>query len=282
MRILVSILSVAFLILSNPIHTQGVLNKLFPNRVRKKNTIKKNNFPVPGKIIKNMDEQELVLVIEYAKNKQDKELAFKAYFHLFSVCQDHMQLKKYKLDLADYCYGLSEYEKAALKYEEFCILYPGCQEAEYAEYKLILCTFYTSLEAHRDQADTNRTINFITHFLQKAKDATFISEAESIYKTCRKRLMEHEVLVFELYLKQQKFTAAKKRLEYMQENFKDIEHIEKYIEYLKNVYDLNENSKTRPFYFRIKLDDALVTEKEMSKKKIKKADLAKTVSFFVA
>lgn len=288
MRILLSIISVAILALSNYTRSEcetgnkGLLNKMFPAKVRKKSAVKKNSYPVPGKSINKMNEDELVLVLEYAKTKQDKDLAFKVYYHLLSVCQDHTKLKTYKLDLADYCYGLQDYEKAALKYEEFCLLYPGCNEAEYAEYKLILCTFYMSLEAHRDQTDTNRTISFINHFLNKAKDQKYIDEATSIFKTCRKRLLQHEVIVFEIYLKQQKFTGAQKRLEYIEKNFNDIENIEKYFQHLQKIYTLIKDPVTRPFYFTIKLEDALLDQKALAKKKITQEDVAKTVSFFVA
>lgn len=284
MRILLSILSVAILVLPNSIQTEhkGVLNKIFPTKERKNSAAKKNSFPVPGVSIKDMNEEQLLLVLEYAKNKKDKELVLKVFYHLLSVCPDHTKLKSYKLDLADYCYSLQDYENASIKYEEFCLLYPGCNEAEYAEYKLILCTFYTSLEAHRDQTDTNRTINFIAHFLNKAKNEKFISEVQSIFKICRKRLLQHEVIVFEMNLKQKKLTGAQKRLEYIEQNFKDIEHIEKYIEHLQKFYELCKEPKTRPFYFKIKLEDALIDEKEAAKKKVKKVDLAKTVSFFVA
>lgn len=284
MKTLLSILSVAILVVPNSIQTEnkGILNKLFPAKERKNAVIKKNSFPVPGVSIKDMNEEQLLLVLEYGKNRQDRELVFKVYYHLLSVCPDHSKLKTYKLDLADYCYGLQEYEKAAIKYEEFGLLYPGCNEAEYSEYKLILCTFYTSLEAHRDQTDTNRTINFIAHFLNRAKDEKYISEVQSIFKICRKRLLQHEVIVFEMNLKQKKFAGAQKRLEYIEQHFKDIEHIEKYIEHLQKIYELCKEPKTRPFYFKIKLEDALVDEKEAAKKKVKKIDLAKTVSFFVA
>jgi outer membrane assembly lipoprotein YfiO len=284
MRILLSIISVAILVLPNSIQTEykGVLNKLFPAKERKNAKIKKNSFPVPGVSIKDMNEEQLLLVLEYGKTRKDRDLVFKVYYHLLSVCQDHSKLKTYKLDLADYCYGLEEYEKASMKYEEFCLLYPGCNEAEYAEYKLILCTFYTSLAPHRDQTDTNRTINFIAHFLNKAKNEAFITEVQSIFKICRKRLFQHEVVVFEMNLKQKKFTGAQKRLEYLEQNFKDIEHLEKYMEYLQKVYNVCQNSKTRPFYFKIKLEDALIDEKEAAKRKVKEIDVAKTVSFFVA
>jgi outer membrane assembly lipoprotein YfiO len=241
----------------------------------------KKGYPVKDKSIKEMNEDELKLVIEYAKEKKDSELVFNGFLYIMSVCQDHVRMKSYKLDLADYTYSIQSYEKAAKVYEEFCLLYPGSQESEYAQYKLILCTFYISLEADRDQADTVKTINLIIQFLQKARDQKFIDEVQSIFKTCRKRLFVHEVVVLETYLKQQKFTAAKKSLEFMAEQFKDIENVEKYLGYLENAYEHVKNPKTRPFYFTLDIEDA-VKESKSEKKKISKKDAQKAVSFFVA
>lgn len=272
MQILLKILCLSILFGSISLETK--FNHLVDRRAKK-------SYPVKDKSIKEMNEDELQLVIEYAKERNDSDLTFTAFFYLMSVCQDHARMKNYKLDLADYTYSLQYYEKAAKAYEEFCLLYPGSKESEYAQYKLILCTFFISLEADRDQHDTVKTINLIVHFMQKAKDQKFIDEVQSIFKTCRKRLFLHEVIVFETYLKQQKFSGAKKRLEYMQDKFKDIENIEKYLVYLEKVYDMVKNPKTRPFYFTLNIEDALKDSKS-EKKKISKKEAKKAVSFFVA
>jgi len=237
------------------------------------------SYPVPGKMLKNMDAQELDKVIVYAKETQDRDLAFKAFYHIINILQDHNQIKVYKLDLADYCFKLEDWAKAAARFEEFCLLYPGCDKSEYAQYKLILCTFYLSLGADRDQSDTIKTLNLITHFLKRAKDQKLISEMESIYKTCRKRLFEHEVLVVETSLQQQKFIGAQKRIEHIQANFVDIPEIEKYVSYLQEMTDLVKNPETRPFLVRINLQNALTPKVN---KTIKKSDVQKAVSFFVA
>lgn len=237
------------------------------------------SYPVPGKMLKNMNAQELDKIIVYAKETGDSDLAFKAFYHIINVLQDHNQIKTYKLDLADYCFGLEDWTKAASRYEEFCLLYPGCDQSEYAQYKLILCTFYLTLSADRDQSDTIKTLNLITHFLKRAKEPKFISEMESIYKTCRKRLFEHEVLVFETSLQQQKFTGAQKRIEHIESSFPDISDIEKYVAYLKEMLELVKNPETRPFIVKVNLKNALSPK---VKKIVQKSDVAKAVSFFVA
>jgi outer membrane assembly lipoprotein YfiO len=240
-------------------------------------------YPCPGKMVKDMNQEELEKVLEYAKTNNDSELAFKAFYHVINITQDHAKIKVYKLDLADFCFSLEDYAKAAMKYEEFCILYPGALEAEYAQYKLILCTFYISLVADRDQSDTLKTINLISLFLKKAKEPKFINEMESIYKSCRERLFEHEVFVFETYLKQQKFTGAQKRIEFMQKNFQDVPNQEKYVVYLQDLFETIKNPKTRPFVFKINLKDALSPKKQDKKQnKATSSDIGKAVSYFVA
>ncbi len=263
-------------VLSASISLESKINHLVDRSAKK-------GYPASCKdiSIKKMDENQLSDLIDYAKEKKDSDLVYTAFYYIMSVCQDHARMKTYKLGLADYCYAQQSYEKAAKTYEEFCLLYPGSSESEYAQYKLILCTFYISLEPDRDQADTIKTINLIIHFMQKARDKKFIDEIQSILKTCRKRLFQHEVIVFETYVKQQKFTGAKKRLDFMEEQFKDVEHVEKYLSYLKNVYETAKNPKTRLFYFTLNIEDAL-KDSNAEKKKISKKDAQKAVSFFVA
>lgn len=240
----------------------------------------KAQYPSSGKLIKNMDEQELEQVVAYAKDHNDQENFFQAYNQLISHCQDHAKIKVYKLDVADYCFQLEDYIKAGIRYEEFCLLYPGSQESEYAQYKLILCMFYTSLEADKDQDSTTKTVNLSMIFLKHAKNEKFISEIQTIYNTCRHRLFEHEVCVFDTYLKVQKFTGAQKRLEYIKTSFSDVEHIDEYVVYLEKVYDTVKNPATRPFIFKINLNDAL--KKSQEKQPVAPKDLHKAVSFFVA
>lgn len=240
----------------------------------------KKSHPVPGKVLKKMDAQELDKVITYGKETGDVDLVFKAFYHIINILQDHNQIKHYKLDLADYCFSLEDWVKAASRYEEFCLLYPGSDKSEYAQYKLILCTFYVSLSPDRDQSDTIKTLNLITHFLKRAKDQKFISEAESIHTTCRKRLFEHETVVFETLLQQQKFIGAQKRIEYIESNFQDVADLASYVAYLKELLETVKNPETRPFVVRVRLKDAL--QPRPTKKSVKKSDVAKAVSFFVA
>ena len=237
-------------------------------------------YPVPDKLIKDMNENELSLVLEYAKNIDDTDLVFKCFFHLMAIAKQQVTLKKYKLDLADYCFTLQDYPKASICYEEFFILFPGSQEAEYSQYKSILCSFYLTLASDRDQTQSQKTISLIQLFLARAKNPKFIQETKDMYTTCRKKLFEHEIHVLEYYLSKQKFISAEQRLAYIEKNFSDIVNIDKYLTYCKNTLETVKNQATRPFMVKLNLSQALSNN---SAEPIEQPSvLDKLTSFFLA
>lgn len=247
-------------------------------KVAKKAETAKPSYPFPKLLLKNQNEEQLELSLAYGKEVNDKELVFKAFYHLISQSKSQEKIKIYKIDYADYTFGIEDYEKALMAYEEFCMLYPGSQESEYAQYKAILCNFFLSLSFDRDQTLTQRTVSSALLFLQKVKDEKFLKETENIYKSCRQRLFDHEVYVLETYLKLKKFSSARKRIEYIQENFKDIENLELYIAYCNKVYDIVHNPKSCPFMIQLNLNHALDPKKEI----VDPSKLRRAVPLFLA
>ncbi len=185
-------------------------------------------YPYRHLLVKNMNEEQLEKTLEYGKHEQiqDNDLVFKVFFHLISQSKSQEKIKVYKLDFADYLFTIKDYEKSLMAYEEFSMLYPGCAESEYVMYKGILCNFLLSLDFDRDQTLTQRTISVAMLFLQKVKDEKFKTETQNIYNACRQRLFDHEIYVLDTYLKLKKFSSARKRIEYIEKEFKDIENLE--------------------------------------------------------
>lgn len=242
-----------------------------------KSTAKPIN-PCPGKLLKNMEESELEAMLPYGKAIQDKDLVLKTFFHLISQSKSQEKIKFYKIDFADYSFGIEDYDKALLAYEEFGILYPGSSEAEYAQYKAILCTFLLSLGFDKDQTNTQRTISMCLLFLQKAKNEKFITETKNIHTSCRQRLFDHEVYVLETYLKLNKTKSASKRIEYIEKEFTDIAHLAENVAYLKEAVKIVENPKTRPFNIQLNLKNALIKKEDRTST----SKLRRTTSFFLA
>lgn len=239
----------------------------------------KPSYPVPGKLVKNMDESELQQVLAYAKEIKDTELTFKVFFYLISQSKSQEALQNYKLDYADFTFGLEDYEKSVLAYEEFIMLYPGSKQAEYANYKAILGNFLLSLSFDRDQTMTQRTLSSCLLFLQKAKDEKFINETKNIFKSCRQRLFEHEVYVLETYLKQCKLSGAQTRIDYIAKEFADFEHIQEYIAYFNKMLSTVKDPKTRPFLINLNLKHALIQKEEQQPSA---STFKRLTSFFLA
>src|ERR1700733_4884697 len=87
MQILLNI--VCLISLLGSISLESKFNYLIDRRAKK-------GYPVKDKSIKQMNEDELNLVLEYAKDRKDSDLAFSSFFYLMSVCQDHARMKVYK------------------------------------------------------------------------------------------------------------------------------------------------------------------------------------------
>ena len=237
-------------------------------------------YPYPKILVKNMTEEQLEKTLEYAQHPQiqDKDLVFKVYFHLISQSKSQENIKVYKLNFADYLFGIQDYERALMAYEEFSMLYPGCAESEYVQYKGILCNFLLSLDFDRDQTLTQRTVSAALLFLQKVKDEKFKTETQNIYNSCRQRLFDHEIYVLDTYLKLKKFSSARKRIEYIEKEFKDIANLELYLSYCNEMVKIVENPKTRPFIIKLNLDHAVKDKKDLVKPERK----AHGVKFFLA
>ena len=238
----------------------------------------KPSYPFPHIFLKDQTEEQLEQTLAYGKLVDDKELIFKTFFHLISQSKSQEKIKHYKIDYADYTFGIQDYEKSLMAYEEFGMLYPGSQEAEYAQYKGILCNFLLSLSFDRDQTLTQRTVSACLLFLPKIQNEKFVKELENIYKSCRQRLFDHEVYVLETYLKLKKFSSARKRIEYIEKEFKDIAHLAEYVTYCNEVCKIVENPKTRPFIIQLNLKNALADKADQ----IQLVKPVHTASFFLA
>ena len=242
-----------------------------------KNTPERPSNPHPSQFIKDMNEQELNNMLTYAKQTDQTDFVFKIFHFLMTVTQSQDALRNYKLDLADYCYQLKDFEKASVCYEEFFHLYPGSNEAEYTQYKAILCWFYRSLAPDKDQSFTDKTLILVEDFLNKAKNKAYIQETNDIKQKCRQKLFEHEACVFETYIKHKKFKGAQKRLEYIKEHFQDIKDLDRYTAYLEKMHSIASDPH-RPFFIHFNLQDALSDKKESTNPEKKK----KTALFFLS
>lgn len=168
-----------------------------------------------GKVFKTLSESELRTVADICITLGWYDDALNFLKKLEKKTKNTTVVKNVKLEVADITFQEGNLKGAAKLYDEYINLYPGDKEkAAYAKYKGILSNFYSMLQQDRDQTTTHKTIALADAFLE-GHTTTFKKYAydvESIKYHCLTRLYEHDVVVFDFYLKKQSFKAAEKRL----------------------------------------------------------------------
>lgn len=189
-----------------------------PQKKEKKS--KKVRCPYANSPLKKLKVEQLQEIYVYTQqHPMDPAFTIDLLERLLALSDDHVAVKKYKLELADLHYKVHHLEKAAACYEDFAVMYPGSAEHEYVLYKAVVCMFELSLDADRDQTNTKKTILLVKEFLKHAQQENLRLQGQSILQSCYDRLFDHEVYVFNFYTKKKNFTAAGMRLDFMMKNF---------------------------------------------------------------
>lgn len=197
---------------------------------------------------------------------------------LAKTAQQNAQLNRYLLELADFYFESKQLEKAIEYYQSYCALYPGSRESEYAGYKSILASFYTTLQPNRDITATEKTITLATTFLTQVVRKDYKNEVEQIIRDCNQKLFQHEVYVFEHYLQQQKYKPAQMRLDYIERHFLDsIKDAQRLMPHLKSLLALVKNPDTRPFIIHV--DWAFNLDQTAKKSSVQKVRHVNKVKF---
>lgn len=193
--------------------------------------------------VRKMTLQQLNDVYEYSeKHTIDLILLSNVLERLIALSENHAGVKKYKLQFADTHFQMNHLEIAAIYYEDFRTLYPSSNEAQYASFKSVGCMFQLSLSADRDQTNTKKTIALAKEFIKEYPEHSLHQEALDILATCYERLYDHEVYVFNFYVKRKKFTAAGMRLTFITTTFDQlIPDLEKKVCDLTTQLDLAQN-----------------------------------------
>ncbi len=173
------------------------------------------------KSIKDMNFAELKATKEYSQEKGDHARVFAILKRMLATATDIEELKDVRIELADYSFDNGELEEAVAQYEDFISFYPGSDLVEYAKYKSILCTYYQTLDADRDQTKTQQTIQQSKQFLANHDYQNYQSDVSAIFKLCRNRLFENEITTFNYYLERHKLGAAEARLEQIKTAFNE-------------------------------------------------------------
>lgn len=187
---------------------------------RTRRTRKRKKRETPKKRISQQNYEELAQEKKRLLAKGYKELAIKYIKKMIPLCSDLEKLGNLMLELADLHFDIGQLDGAEILYSRFATLHPGHTRTEYASYKSILCSFWSTLDSERDQSKTKETIEHAHAFLERRKVfTTYANQVDTILASCQEKLLESEINIFNFYSKQGDYKAAKLRLTSMEKEF---------------------------------------------------------------
>ncbi|MGB5985150.1 MAG: outer membrane protein assembly factor BamD [Desulfobacterales bacterium] len=137
------------------------------------------------------------------------------------------------LKIADSHYYLEEYLDAVFAYEEFENLHPRNEAIPYVIYQIGRCYFEQIDSIDRDQANTRKALESFSRLRQRFPENEYALRAQEHITECLKQLAGHDLYVGRFYFKQERYRAAKVRLERVINEYPDLGYNEEARELLK-------------------------------------------------
>lgn len=191
----------------------------------KKTYFNKNEFKQSKsfRLIHHMPYDELKVEKDRLHKEGNDYLAVNFLREMIKKSENPDELRYLRLEYAEMLYNLKQFGEASSEYQLYVQLYPGSDQAPYADYRAIASENQEVLTADRDQESTQKVIDMAKEYGKKVPwrpgYKKYLSEVEQITHDCLYRLYESEILRFYFYLNRQQCRAAYQRLEYIREHY---------------------------------------------------------------
>lgn len=181
----------------------------------------------PGHIrksIKTMSCAELESLKEYYLVTKNTTAAVPCLEQLIKICEVPQRLQELYLELADVQFELGNMDSASKYYTLYLSLYPSSPHRAYVHYRAILCKFYLTFSADRDQTRTEETLTLTQEYLNQAKTdkssyVAYIPDVEDVHKQCCRKLYDHDMYIVNFYYKKGSYQAASVHLEHAKKRY---------------------------------------------------------------
>ncbi len=191
----------------------------------KKSYFKRNEFHQGSffRLAHHMPYQELKIEQERYEKAGQLDLAIKFLSHMVKKCENPNELQGLRLHMADLLFKIQHFADAAQEYQAYVQMYPGSEQAAYADFKAIQALNEQTLSADRDQEKTQQVVDSAKDFGRKAQHIKhyqkFIKDVEKMAHNALYRLYESEMLRFYFYLNRMQLKSASARLDWIKEKF---------------------------------------------------------------
>jgi outer membrane protein assembly factor BamD len=123
-------------------------------------------------------------------------------------------------------YRRGDYEEAIGSANRYLTLYPGEEDAAYAQYIIGLSYFRQIRDVTQDQRDSARAIAAMQEVLDRYPDSEYVEDAEAKIRFARDQLAGKEMQVGRYYLERREYVAAINRFRNVVERYPNTRQVE--------------------------------------------------------
>lgn len=133
-------------------------------------------------------------------------------------------------------YRRKEYSEAINSGKRFVSLYPGDDDAAYAQYLVGMSYFRQMPDVSRDQTDTARAYNAFNEVVERYPESEYAEDSKAKMRVALDQIAGKEMLTGRYYLERREFLAAINRFRTVAEKYQTTRHIEEALARLTEAY----------------------------------------------
>jgi outer membrane protein assembly factor BamD (BamD/ComL family) len=225
----ICLFSLGILLLSNSIYSKELpkdatktLAANTTKRSRRKRSrrkkLKNHSYIGPVLISKSIRDQsvsDLKHNLEIYLTTSKKSLTIKYLEALISKLTDFVEIRDARLQLADLCFSVPQYDKSGSIYTEYCEAYPGHTKAEYALSQAIMSKYKQIGACDQDNIITKEVLDLSQKYLKNKSYQKHRTQIIELLSACNTQMFDAEVKIFEHYFKRGNIKAAGRRVDYI-------------------------------------------------------------------
>ena len=133
-------------------------------------------------------------------------------------------------------YRSGDYDTAINSSKRYLSLYPGSEEAAYAQYIMGLAYYRQIPDVTRDQKEAARAAAAMREVFEKYPDSEYAEDASAKLRIARDQLAGKEMQVGRYYLERREYVAAINRFKNVVDVYSDSRHVEEALARLTEAY----------------------------------------------
>ncbi|WP_244631249.1 outer membrane protein assembly factor BamD [Aureimonas sp. ME7] len=133
-------------------------------------------------------------------------------------------------------YRLGNYDDAVSSSRRYLSLYPGSEDAAYAQYIIGLSYFRQMPDVTRDQTDTGRAVQAMQEVVDRYPNSEYAEDARTKLRIAKDQLGGKEMQIGRYYQERREYIAAINRFKNVVDTYPDTRHVEEALARLTETY----------------------------------------------